>query len=73
MLKMTWETFHFNGVSLIIYNYLFITYLVTSKPKRISVAVGLVHMVYSPFFRFICELYAATHFGVTVKPLKKAV
>jgi len=47
--------------------------MVTSKPKRISVAVGLVHMVYSPFFRFICELYAASHFGVTVKPLKKAV
>jgi len=26
-------------------NYLFITYIVTSKPKRISVAAGLVHMV----------------------------
>jgi hypothetical protein len=26
-------------------NYLFITYIVTSKPKRISVAAGLVHML----------------------------
>ena len=26
-------------------NYLFITYMVTSKPKRISVAAGVVHMV----------------------------
>jgi hypothetical protein len=26
-------------------NYLFITYIVTSKPKRISVAAGLVHIV----------------------------
>jgi len=25
-------------------NYLFITYIVTSKPKRISVAAGFVHM-----------------------------
>jgi hypothetical protein len=25
--------------------YLFITYIVTSKPKRISVAAGFVHMV----------------------------
>ncbi len=28
-------------------NYLFITYIVTSKPKRISVAAGVVHMVIS--------------------------
>jgi hypothetical protein len=26
-------------------NYLFITYIVTSKPKRISVAAGVVHMI----------------------------
>jgi hypothetical protein len=26
-------------------HYLFITYMVTSKPKRISVAAGFVHMV----------------------------
>ena len=26
-------------------NYLFITYIVTSKPKRISVAAGVVHMM----------------------------
>ena len=26
-------------------NYLFITYIVTSNPKRISVAAGLVHIV----------------------------
>jgi hypothetical protein len=26
-------------------DYLFITYIVTSKPKRISVAAGLVHMI----------------------------
>ena len=28
-----------------IITYLFITYIVTSKPKRISVAAGVVHMV----------------------------
>ena len=27
-------------------HYLFITYIVTSKPKRISVAAGVVHMVF---------------------------
>ena len=27
-------------------NYLFITYIVTSKPKRISVAAGVVHMMF---------------------------
>jgi len=70
-LKMT-EMFLFRSIP-IIYNYLFMTYIVTSKPKRISVAAGVVHMVYSPFFRFICELYAATYFKVIVKPLKKAV
>ena len=32
-------------------NYLFITYMVTSKPKRISVAAGVVHMVIS----FVCN------------------
>jgi len=26
-------------------NYLFITYIVTSKPKRISVAAGVVHIM----------------------------
>ena len=26
-------------------NYLFITYIVTSKPKRMSVAAGVVHMI----------------------------
>jgi hypothetical protein len=29
-----------------LFNYLFITYIVTSKPKRISVAAGLVHIMY---------------------------
>ncbi len=29
------------------YNYLFITYIVTSKPKRSSVAEGAVHMIVS--------------------------
>ena len=28
-----------------IISYLFITYIVTSKPKRISVAAGVVHMM----------------------------
>jgi hypothetical protein len=28
-------------------DYLFMTYIVTSKPKRISVAAGLVHMIVS--------------------------
>ena len=32
-------------------NYLFITYIVTSKPKRISVAAGFVHIV------FLLKLY----------------
>ena len=27
-------------------NYLFITYIVTSKPKRISVAAGVVHIIF---------------------------
>jgi len=31
-----------------LFDYLFITYIVTSKPKRISVAAGLVHMFKSP-------------------------
>ncbi len=39
-------------------NYLFITYIVTSKPKRISVAVGDVHIAVLLSFRFIIELYA---------------
>ena len=29
-----------------IINYLFITYMVTSKPKRISVAAGFVHIIF---------------------------
>jgi hypothetical protein len=49
------------------------TYIVTSKPKRISVAAGLVHIVDLLSFRFICELYAYTGFGVTVKSLKAIV
>ena len=32
-------------IQLIYLTYLFITYIVTSKPKRISVAVGVVHMI----------------------------
>jgi len=35
----------------VISNYLFITYIVTSKPKRISVAAGVVHIIIS-FFKF---------------------
>jgi hypothetical protein len=53
--------------------YLFMTYIVTSKPKRISVTVGLVHMVYSPFFEFIVALYAYVCFTTTVKPLERTV
>ena len=33
-------------------NYLFITYIVTSKPKRISVAAGLVHMFNFSYFLY---------------------
>ena len=65
-----------NGIDTIsqfITNYLFITYMVTSNPKRISVAAGVVHMVYSPFFRFICELYAYVNFSVTVKSLTRGM
>ena len=32
-------------MNLKIQTYLFITYIVTSKPKRISVAAGFVHML----------------------------
>ncbi len=35
----------FINLNLKIQTYLFITYIVTSKPKRISVAAGLVHML----------------------------
>jgi len=35
----------------VISNYLFITYIVTSKPKRISVAAGVVHIIIS-FIKF---------------------
>ena len=50
-----------NGIDTIsqfMYNYLFITYMVTSNPKRISVADGVVHMAVLLSFRFIVELYA---------------
>ena len=43
------------------------TYKVTSKPKRISVAAGVVHILDLLSYRFICELYPSTDFGVTVK------
>jgi hypothetical protein len=33
-------------------DYLLFTYIVTSKPKRISVAAGLVHMSISPSFLY---------------------
>lgn len=33
--------------------YLFITYIVTSKPKRISVADGVVHMIIP--FQLVCQ------------------
>jgi hypothetical protein len=34
-------------------NYLFITYMVTSKPKRISVAAGVVHIIILLWFKRI--------------------
>jgi hypothetical protein len=34
-------------------DYLFITYIVTSKPKRISVAAGVVHMMLVLLFKLI--------------------
>ena len=34
-------------VYLLMLDYLFMTYIVTSKPKRISVAAGVVHMIIS--------------------------
>jgi hypothetical protein len=37
-----------NLITVCYYNhYLFITYIVTSKPKRISVAAGVVHIIFS--------------------------
>ena len=47
--------------------------MVTSKPKRISVAAGVVHITDLLSFRFVSELYSYANFGVTVKSLKKAV
>jgi len=38
--------------SVLYQNYLFITYIVTSKPNLISVAAGLVHIVFLLKFRF---------------------
>jgi hypothetical protein len=37
---------HQNRLSIL--TYLFITYIVTSKPKRISVAAGVVHIIFLP-------------------------
>lgn len=41
--------------------YLFITYIVTSKPKRISVALGVVHIVFSPFSYYITQYRGQIH------------
>lgn len=38
----------------LIHNYLLHTYIVISKPKRISVAAGVVHIIMSPFI-YICN------------------
>ncbi|GDX54695.1 hypothetical protein LBMAG29_00050 [Methylophilaceae bacterium] len=43
----------FSGLFLNLNNYLFITYIVTSKPKRISVAAGVVHMMLILLFKLI--------------------
>jgi hypothetical protein len=37
--------------------YLFITYIVTSKPKRISVAAGVVHIIISLVVKHIHMMY----------------
>jgi hypothetical protein len=37
-------------------HYLFITYIVTSKPKRISVAAGLVHIMFLLVYK-VHEMY----------------
>jgi hypothetical protein len=42
--------------------YLFITYIVTSKPKRISVAAGVVHIVNSPFLKFVRACLKQLHY-----------
>jgi hypothetical protein len=42
--------------------------MVTSKPKRISVADGVVHMAFLLSFRFIVELYAYVGLVDTRKP-----
>ena len=42
-------------------NYLFITYIVTSKPKRISVAAGFVHIVF--LLRNILFIYGLSILG----------
>jgi len=42
-----------SGLFLNLNNYLFITYIVTSKPKRISVAAGVVHMMLVLLFKLI--------------------
>jgi hypothetical protein len=42
--------------------------MVTSNPKRISVADGVVHMAFLLSFRFIVELYAYVDLLDTRKP-----
>ena len=53
------------------------TYMVTSKPKRISVAAGLVHMVISPKqFEFNADELLAIHTTYeshTTRPLKNPI
>ena len=46
-----------------IITYLFITYIVTSKPKRISVAAGLVHIMYL----LVYKVYGMYTIGVTLR------
>jgi len=47
--------------------------MVTSKPKRISVAAGVVHITDLLSFRFVSELYAYANFCVTVKSLTRSM
>jgi len=45
----------------VISNYLFMTYIVTSKPKRISVAAGVVHIIF-PFLNLIHTVCITTYY-----------
>jgi len=53
-----------------IMNYLFITYMVTSKPKRISVAAGFVHIIFL-LKRKLIKRFSRTYRASTLPVMKR--